>query len=217
MKPFQALRSVALSSACSLALVATMGCSQAAPSKAGSTSSVTSATPSETAPTPSATIADESVETTSEASTDTARQSTPITDNATSLPREDAIAQGYQVFQGTVRVCTADELIKLQSIDIDPAAAGGGGTYAVLVFDAPTDVTGESGDGSGQRTESSKMLGIAEHTEYGTFVIDYGDLQKCRNLDGQKAEVAAKAQDIMFPSDVRLPIGQPAAKNATFI
>ena len=121
------------------------------------------------------------------------------------------------MFKGTVRVCTAEELIALQAIDIDPAAAGGGGTYAVLVFDQPTDVTAESADGSGQRTESSKMLGIAEHTDYQSFVVEYGDLDKCKSLDGQQATVAAKAADMMFPSDVRFPIGEPSAKNVIFL
>jgi hypothetical protein len=109
-------------------------------------------------------------------------------------------------------VCTAEELIKLQAIDIDPAAASGGGTYAVLVFDQDTDVTGESADGSGQRTESCNMIGIAEYTDYTYFVIEYGDLDACKALDGQKATIAAKAEHIVFPSDVSLPIGQPKAQ-----
>ncbi len=121
------------------------------------------------------------------------------------------------MFLGTVRVCTAEELVQLQGIDIDPAALGGGGTYAVLVFDAPTDVTGQSGDGSGQRTESAKMLGIAEHTEYSSFVVEYGDLELWKSLNGQRVTVAAQASDIMFPSDVRLPIGEPSAKDAKLL
>lgn len=133
------------------------------------------------------------------------------------MTEEEAVAQGYQVFKGTVRVCTAEELIKLQAIDIDPAAAGGGGTYAVLVFDQPVDVKGMQADGSGETTRSAKMLGIAEHTDYSSFVIEYGDLDKCKGLDGQQVAVAAKAADIMFPSDVRLPIGEPSASTAVFL
>lgn len=111
-----------------------------------------------------------------------------------------------------MHVCTAEELIQLQAIDIDPAAASGGGTYAVLVFDGDTDVTGESADGSGQRTESCYMIGIAEYTDYTSFVIEYGNLDYCKTLDGQRATVAAMAKDIVFPSDVSLPIGQPKAE-----
>lgn len=121
------------------------------------------------------------------------------------------------MFKGTVRVCTAEELIKLQGIDIDPAAVGSNGTYAVLVFDQPTDVTGESADGSGQRTESAKMLGIAEHTDYSNFVVEYGNLDLCKSLDGQQATLVSRAEDIMFPSDVRLPIGQPSSKSVIFL
>ena len=130
---------------------------------------------------------------------------------------ENAESLGYQVFEGTVRVCTAEELIELQKIDIDPAAAGGGGTYAVLVFDKPTDVTGMSADGSGERTESSNMLGIAEYTDYESFVVEYGNLDACKELDGQHVKVAALADSIMFPSDVRFPIGQPSANTSVFL
>ncbi len=133
------------------------------------------------------------------------------------MTEQEAVAQGYQVFTGTVRVCTAEELVKLQAIDIDPAVAGGGGTYAVLVFDQPAQVTAESADGSGQRTETAKMLGIAEYTDYTSFVMEYGDLDNCKSLDGQKATVAAKATDMTFPSDVSLPIGEPKAKVSIFL
>ena len=115
-----------------------------------------------------------------------------------------------------MRVCTDEELVELQAIDIDPAVAGGGGTYAVLVFDQPADVTGESADGSGQRTQSAKMLGIAEHTDYTSFVMEYGDLDLCKGLDGQHVTLAAKAADIVFPSDVSFPIGEPKA-NASIV
>ena len=111
-----------------------------------------------------------------------------------------------------MRVVSAKELVDLQAKNIDPAAAGNGGTYAVLVFDNPTEVTGMSGDGSGKRTERANMLGIAEHTDYSNFVVEYGDLDACKALDGQHVTLASKADDISFPSDVRLPIGEPSAK-----
>ena len=107
-----------------------------------------------------------------------------------------------------------EKIIKQQAIDIDPAAAGGGGTYAVLVFDNPMQVTGQSADGSGERTQEAKMLGIAEHSDYGSFVVEYGDLDAAKALDGQKVTIAAKAENIMFPSDVRIPIGEPQASEA---
>ena len=129
----------------------------------------------------------------------------------------EAIAQGYQVFEGVVRVCTVEELVKLQGADIDPAVVGNGGTYAVLVFDQPADVTGMLADGSGETTRTAAMLGIAEHTDYGSFVVEYGDLDLCKSLDGKHVAVGAKAQDIMFPSDVRLPLGEPAADESIIL
>lgn len=116
-----------------------------------------------------------------------------------------------------MRVVSAEELIKLQGVDIDPAAAGGGGTYAVLVFDKETDVTGQSGDGSGERTEPAKMLGIAEYTKYSNFVEEYGDLDACKSFDGQHVTIVAKAKDIWFPSDVSFPIGEPKAKTSVIL
>ena len=52
---------------------------------------------------------------------------------------------------------------------------------------------------------------IAEYTKYDSFVVEYGDLGVWKPLDGQRVTVAAEARDIMFPSDVRLPIGEPTA------
>ena len=121
------------------------------------------------------------------------------------------------MFEGTVHVCTGEELIELQAIDIDPAVASGGGTYAVLAFDQETDVSGMQADGSGETTRSAKMIGIAEYTDYSSFVIQYGDLDLCETLDGQHVKLAAKAQDIMFPSDVRLPIGEPSANTVVML
>ena len=127
-------------------------------------------------------------------------------------PRQAAIDLGFQVFDGTVHVVDAAALIELQGLDLDPAAVGGGGTYAVLVLDQPTEVTGMSGDGSGERTDTATMIGIAEYTDYGMDVIvDYGDLESWKALDGAHVSIAAEARDIWFPSDVSLPVGEPRA------
>lgn len=130
------------------------------------------------------------------------------------LSEESAIAQGYQVFKGKVHVCSGEELIKLQKVDIDPAVAGGVGTYAVLVFDHAVDVTGMYADGSGENTRTANMLGIAEYSDYGSFVVEYGSIDLCKELEGQKqVTIIAKAEDITFPSDVRLPINEPTARD----
>ena len=127
------------------------------------------------------------------------------------MTAEAAKAQGYQVFEGTVHVGGVEDIIALQGVDIDPSVVGNGGTYAVLVFDNETEVSGMGADGSGERTKPADILGIAERTDYTSFVVEYGDLDACKALDGQHVAVAAKAQDIVFPSDVRLPIGAPSA------
>lgn len=184
--------------ACVFALAVAAGCSSSAASSASSASGSDSAA---------------SASASTEASS-VAASSTAASSSSAALSAEEAVAQGYQVFEGTVHVVDAEELIKLQDIDIDPAAAGGGGTYAVLVFDEPVDVVGQGADGSGERTESANMLGIAEHTDYSSFVVEYGDLDACKALDGQHVTLIAKAKDIVFPSDVSLPIGQPKANES---
>lgn len=195
MKSFRVLSLAMATAACVFALVIAAGCSSSTTSSASGASGGDSAASASSA-----------------ASSAAASASAASVSSIPANPAaEKAEAEGYQVFEGTVRVVDAEQLIKLQDIDIDPAAASGGGTYAVLVFDKATDVTGESADGSGQRTESALMLGIAEHTDFETFVVDYGDLDAYRALDGQHVTLAARAQDIVFPSDVSLPIGQPKA------
>ncbi len=201
MKSARVLKSIVVASVCACALVVAVGCSSAASSSASSASGNAS----------SASVSASSASASSATSSSAASSAASSSAASAQLTPESAKAQGYQVFEGTVRVCNAEELIKLQAIDIDPAAAGGGGTYAVLVFDKETPVTGEQADGSGQTTRSSKMMGIAEHTDYSSFVVDYGNLDLCKSLDGQKVTICAKAKDIMFPSDVRLPIGEPSA------
>lgn len=205
MKKKHVLKTVLVVSACAYALAFAVGCTPAASSSAASGSASAS----------SASVSAASAA--SSATSSVADQSGSAAASAGALTEETAVAQGYQVFKGTVHVCTAEELVKLQSVDIDPAVAGGGGTYAVLAFDQETQVTGESADGSGQRTQAAKMLGIAEHTDYSSFVVEYGDLNQCKALDGQHVVLAAKAGDIMFPSDVRLPIAEPQAKNAVIL
>lgn len=127
-------------------------------------------------------------------------------------------AQGYQVFEGSIYVGNASDIIKAQAANIDPSVMSSDkGKYAILMFDAPVDVTGEQADGSGQTTRSAKVLGIAEYNDYGSFVMQYGDLAKCESLAGQHVMIAAKADKIMFPSDVRLPLNEPSASEIIFL
>ena len=229
MKSRQLFKSLIIASVCAFALVAALGCSSGAPtsssasseasssSEAASSEASSSEAPSEAASSEAEASEASSSEAASSEAMPSASQEASASNADGEVTAENAESLGYQVFEGTVRVCSAEELIELQNIDIDPAAAGGGGTYAVLVFDEPTDVTGMSADGSGERTESSNMLGIAEYTDCKSFVVEYGDLDACKALDGQRVKVAALADNIMFPSDVRLPIGQPSANTSIIL
>ena len=207
------MKSAIAAAACAFAVIVAAGCSSGGSgSNAGSAgaSSEPAATSAAVQGAPAA------------GGTSPAVQGAPAAGTSAEVEKPGGTAQGgapegQQVFEGTVHVGTAEDIIKLQGIDIDPAAAGGGGTYAVLAFDSETNVTGQSADGTGERTEPAKMLGIAEFTDYGSFVVEYGDLELCKQLDGQHVTLAASTGSIMFPTDVRLPIGEPSAKEVTFL
>ena len=92
-------------------------------------------------------------------------------------------------------------------------AEGDDGTYAVLTFDAPIQVSGMSGDGSGTRRQGATMLSVASKTKYTTA----GDIDSWRAYDGKHIAVAAKAEDIMFPSDVSMPVGEPRTDKAVML
>ena len=227
MKKVKVFRSITMAFVCALALVAAVGCSSTSGSSSGSASSASSSAASSEAASSEASSAAASSESASaeassasaaaDASSAGSQQASSASGDSLQDKIDAAKTLGFQVFEGTVRVGDGEEIIKIQGVDIDPAAAGGGGTYAVLVFDQPTDVTGMSADGSGERTESAKVMGIAEYSDYGSFVEEYGDLDLCKSLDGQHVTIAAKSADIMFPSDVRLPIGEPSAKGVEFL
>ena len=108
---------------------------------------------------------------------------------------------------------STDELAEMQDADIKMFPQKG--THAVLIFDAPTEVTGIGGGDPDERTETADMLGIAEYTDYDSFVVQYGDVNAMEAYDG--AHVTLAAQDITFPSDVRLPLGQPSANDVKIL
>ena len=177
------------------------------PASGGATSSSTPSggTSSAAAPAPNSTSAASS----SAAAPSSSAVSSASAVDARKQAIDKAFADGYEVFEGTLRVLTAEELAVLQNVD--PKLIGGiDGTYAVLVFDAEIQVSGMGSDGSGMRRQGAKMLGVAQQTKYASS----GDLDSWRSYDGQHIAVAAMAEDIWFPSDVRLPVGEPATANA---
>lgn len=143
------------------------------------------------------------------ASTSSGDASSISADDARKQAIDKAFADGYQVFEGTLQVLSSDELASLQGVD--PKAVGSiEGTYAVLVFDAQIQVSGMSGDGSGSRRQGATMLSVAEVTQYASK----GDLDSWKAYDGQHIAIGAKAEDVWFPSDVSLPVGEPRTTNA---
>lgn len=130
------------------------------------------------------------------------------TDGSKQITAENAAEQGYQVFDGTVHVGSRDEIVALQANDLDPERYVEG-TYAVLVFDEPTEVTGMNAGSTPNYTRSSHMIGIAERGEF----VNYGDMEACEALNGQHVTIAAKTGSIMFPTDVRLPSNEPTARD----
>lgn len=199
MKSWRSMKTVAAVSACAFALAMSVGCGS------GSSTDTTEATTAADEQTEAQTTDDQQVE----AQSTEGQQVT--TEGSAAMTAEEAVAEGYQVFEGTVRVLSAQELYDLQETDIEPAAVVSGGDYAVLVFDAESEVTGMYADGSGERKGTATMLCIAEYTDYESFVVEYGDLESWKEYDGQHVKLAAKVEDIVFPSDVRLPIGEPSA------
>ena len=217
MKNVQIVKTMVVAFACALSLVVAVGCSATSASSSASASASDSSSDSTVSASPESTEpSDESSDSTAEPSAESPSEESTSADPADSRDAaiETALSLGYQVFEGTVRVVDAEELVELQGVDIDPAMASGGGTYAVLVFDQATEVSGMGADGSGERSEIANVLGIAEYTDYGSFTVDYGDLDSWRPLDGQHVLLAAQARDITFPSDVRLPLGEPSASAA---
>ncbi len=226
VKNNRALRPVLTAFACGLSLALMMGCSSSGASKedvggnavseSPTTESVTGDASSKDQEKNEATVAD------ANATTDSNEMSRGEAEDVaetvqSQISEEDAIAQGNQVLEGTVRVTNAEEIIKMQGVDVDPAAVSNGGTYAVLVFDSEKDITGMLADGSGEVTRKSKMFGIGEHTDYESFVIEYGDLDLWKSLDGKQVKIAAKAEDIWFPTDARLPLNEPSSKTVQVV
>ena len=147
----------------------------------------------------------------SAASSASAASSSSATD-ARKQAIDDAFAQGYQVFEGTLRVLSAKDLAALQGVD-SRVAGGDDGTYAVLVFDAQIQVSGMGADGSGTRRQGATMLGVANQSKYGSS----GDINSWQAYDGKHIAVAAMPGDIVFPSDVSLPVGEPRTDKAKLL
>ena len=116
---------------------------------------------------------------------------------------KQAQADGLDVFQGVVRVMTGAELAQFQGVDL--AAIYGGAaeaeantTYVLLLLNHDTAFECQSGDGMGLRTDTASMISLTgQDLSYWTS----------RNL--QTVTIAIDPTQTWWPSDVRLPLGEP--------
>lgn len=120
-----------------------------------------------------------------------------------------AKAQGKQVFEGTIRILSHAELTGLQGIsDPNPDYSGNFKyeKYAILVFDRTQTVTGMSGDGTGTQTGSAKLLCVGA---YYPGVDSVDTTPEWVPYNGKRVVVAGTAEDMGWPSDTSLPLGEP--------
>lgn len=120
-----------------------------------------------------------------------------------------AKAQGKQVFEGTIRIMNHAELVGFQGVsDPNPDYSGTFKyeKYAILVFDRTQTVTGMSGDGTGMQTDSAKLLCVGA---YYAGVDSVDTTPEWVPYDGKRVVVAGTAEEMGWPSDTSLPLGEP--------
>ena len=131
----------------------------------------------------------------------------------------DAEASGRIVITGTLRIMTATELCALyEGVPEDMAEQFGGdeSRYAVVLFDEPQMLeVMHSGDyGTPYEGEASMVaVAIDENNEWG----HEGDMSLWEPYDGQVVTVSIDPVDTLFPSDVRLPMGEPHTSTAELL
>ena len=120
-----------------------------------------------------------------------------------------AKAQGKQVFEGTIRIMNHAELVGFQGVpEPNPDYSGSFKyeKYAILVFDGPQTVTGMSGDGTGMQTDSANLLCVGA---YYAGVDSVDTIPEWVPYNGKRVVVAGTAEDVGWPSDASLPLGEP--------
>ena len=116
--------------------------------------------------------------------------------------------EGKEIYRGTIHCITgAKEMLKFQNIEDKPYIDGGNTEerYVILDFAQPQDVQGMAGDGMGMRTEKSQMLLLKSEN----YMDD--------RYDGREVYVTTVKEKTWFPSDVRLPLGEPSLEEWEFI
>lgn len=113
------------------------------------------------------------------------------------------------MFEGTIRIMNHAELVGFQGVsDPNPDYSGTFKyeKYAILVFDRTQTVTGMSGDGTGMQTDSAKLLCVGA---YYAGVDSVDTTPEWVPYNGKRVVVAGTAEDVGWPSDTSLPLGEP--------
>lgn len=123
--------------------------------------------------------------------------------------KAQAESAGLALFEGTLRVLDSDGLSVLQGKPDPNAGYKSDATYVVLVFDAPSMLSANSGDGSGMRESQATMISLQPAGGASGMALPVWYPEDWSALDGTKTVVAAPANKLWWPSDTGLPLGEP--------
>lgn len=112
---------------------------------------------------------------------------------------QQARNDGNYVLTGTINDYGYDQVVALQG-QPDPNAAYSSyikdKTWHIFVLDTPQQLTGHSGDGMGSVTHEARMIVLGDgYTAY----------------NGQHVTISVSQDDLWFPSDTSMPLGEPSA------
>lgn len=131
---------------------------------------------------------------------------------------EDAEAAGRLVITGTLQILDGVELCQLQEApqEMIDSIANTDSRYALVVFDEPQMLcVMHSGDFGEPYEGEATMVAVAidESNDWG----HEGDMSIWEPYDGQVVTVSIDPNETLFPSDVRLPLGQPHTSSAELL
>lgn len=123
--------------------------------------------------------------------------------------------EGRDVYTGTLRIMTGEEVLNLQQRDLQLGEGQLDSRFAMLVFDAPQAVTAV-GPGNPSAPEyltqqEASLLCLAVESD------SSGELAEWEAYDGSAITVSIDPLNTFFPSDVRIPVGQPRARDAKVV
>lgn len=126
---------------------------------------------------------------------------------------EQARTAGKNVYTGTLRVMTYDEVLQWDEKP-DPNPGYHGNTqYVILLLDEPQEISARSSGDGKIKTKTEDAISLLEYfeSEYGSDDADRrAELEAWRPYDG-KPVVVEISEDIWWPSDASLPLGKPRA------